>query len=91
MEDVLAIVLIFGGGALVAIAFSPIGRALADRIRGGPRRAPGGGGDSRELGQVTAELQDVRREVAELSERMDFSERMLAQQRDAQRIAPGGR
>ena len=33
MEDILAIVLIFGGSTAVLLAFSPIGRALADRIR----------------------------------------------------------
>ena len=87
MEDILAILLIFGGGTLIAIAFSPIGKAIAERIRGGPPRA--GGVDPRELSEVSADLQDVRRELAELSERMDFTELLLAKQRDAQRIAPG--
>jgi len=30
----------------------------------------------------------VRREVAELAERMDFAERLLAKQRDGERLAP---
>ena len=34
MEDILAIILIFGGGTAIAISFSPIGRAIAERIRG---------------------------------------------------------
>ncbi len=29
-------------------------------------------------------------EVSELSERMDFAERLLAKQRDAERLAPPG-
>src|SRR2546430_6671279 len=29
VEDILALVLIFGGGACIALSFSPIGRALA--------------------------------------------------------------
>ena len=33
MEDILAIILIFGGGTIVALGFSPIGRAIADNIR----------------------------------------------------------
>jgi hypothetical protein len=37
----------------------------------------------------TEELQRVRQEVAELAERLDFAERLLAQQRDPQRIARG--
>ena len=41
MEDVLAIIFIFGGGSLFLLAISPIGRALAERIRGGAPNAPG--------------------------------------------------
>ncbi len=35
-----------------------------------------------------AELQQVRHELADLAERMDFAERLLAQQREAGRL-PG--
>ena len=34
MEDILAISLIFGGGTLFLLSVSPIGKAVADRIRG---------------------------------------------------------
>jgi len=37
---------------------------------------------------VVQELQQMRREVAELGERMDFTERLLAKQREAERLAP---
>jgi len=92
VEGVLAIILLFGGGACIAISFSPIGRALADRIRG--KSASAGGGDLRtELAEqkeaLDQELEAVRREVAELAERMDFAERLLAQNREGQRIGPG--
>jgi hypothetical protein len=96
MEDILALILIFGGGACIAMAFSPIGRALADRIRG--KSATAGGGEVRtELAEHLAEhkealdqeLEAVRREVAELAERMDFAERLLAKNREGQRIGPG--
>ncbi len=91
MEDILTVILIFGGGACIAMAFSPIGRAVADRIRG--KSASAGGGDVRtELAEhkeaLDQELEGVRREVAELAERMDFAERLLAKQRDADRLAP---
>ncbi|MBI2615545.1 MAG: hypothetical protein HYW52_07730, partial [Gemmatimonadetes bacterium] len=39
MEDILAIVLIFGGGSAFLLAISPVGRAIADRIRSGGRVA----------------------------------------------------
>ena len=32
MEDILAIVFLFGGGTFAALAYSPIGRAWADRM-----------------------------------------------------------
>src|SRR3989442_9542849 len=85
MEDILAIVLIFGGGIAIALAFSPIGRAVGERIRGGsPRQHV----DAAQLEEVVAELQEVRRELSELSERMDFTERLLSMHREAERLAP---
>jgi hypothetical protein len=92
MEDILALILIFGGGACIAMAFSPIGRAVADRIRG-KSATPGGGEVRAELTEqkeaIDQELEAVRREVAELAERMDFAERLLAKNREGQRIGPG--
>ncbi len=91
MEDILALILIFGGGACIAMAFSPIGRALADRIRG--KSATAAGGDLHtELAEhkeaLDQELEAVRREVAELAERLDFAERLLARQREGERLVP---
>ncbi len=88
-ESVIAIVFLFGGGTLFLLSISPIGRAFADRIR-----ARGQGGDVRsELVEhkeaLEQELEVVRREVAELAERVDFAERLLAKQREGQRIGPG--
>lgn len=76
MEDILAIVFLFGGAAVVGLSFSPVGRALADRIRGrsaGPIPDP----------QVYEELDQMRHEMTELQERLDFAERMLAKGREA--------
>ena len=36
MEDILAIIFLFGGGTLGLLAFSPVGKAIAERIRGKP-------------------------------------------------------
>ncbi len=82
MEDILAIVLIFGGGTLIAISFSPIGRAIAERIRGA---APESGPDP----AVYEELERMRSEMAELQERVDFTERLLAKSRDPEQLAGG--
>ena len=82
MEDILALLLIFGGGTLVAISFSPVGRAFAERIRGG--RTTGETDPA-----VLDELDRVRTELAELHERVDFTERLLSKAREQERIAGG--
>ena len=89
IEGILAIILIFGGGTAVALGFSPVGRAVADRIRG-KHALP----ETEELRAELAEhheaqseeLQRVRREIAELAERLDFAERLLAQKRESPRL-----
>ena len=91
IEGVLAILLIFGGGTLFLLAISPVGKALAERIR-----RPGGGalpedvrGELDEFrSELSGEVQQLRTELSELSERMDFAERLLAKQRDSDRLAP---
>ena len=94
MEDVVAIVMVFGGGTLFALSMSPVGRAIADRIRGTPK--PGAIGD-KELDELReaqmAILDDVdvlRHEVAEVNERVDFAERLLAK-RSETGVLPGNR
>jgi hypothetical protein len=73
MEEVLAVIFLFGGGTAAALSFSPVGKAFADRIRGrGMAPDP----------EVLAELDQLRQDVNELQERLDFTERLLAQQRD---------
>lgn len=75
MDDILAIIMIFGGGTAIAISFSPIGKALADRIRGR--------GIVVQDPEVIEDLNALRLEVSELHERLDFSERLLAERRES--------
>ncbi len=89
IEDVIpivAIVLIFGGGTLFLLAISPIGKAIAERIRQRSGPAPGGAPSE----AILEELQQLRREVGELAERVDFMERLQAKSRAAERLAPPG-
>lgn len=64
-------------GAFVFV-IRPVVAAIAKRIAG-EHRAPAV--DPAEREEILAELQQVRHEVAELAERMDFAERLLAQPR----------
>lgn len=82
MEDILAIILIFGGGTAIAISFSPIGKAIAERIRG---HALTGEPDP----ALLADMDEMRSQLSELQERVDFTERLLAKDRDARPLGPG--
>jgi hypothetical protein len=79
MEDILAIVFIFGGGTAICLAFSPVGRALAERIR---RRDARNEPDP----AVQEELAQLREDMTELQERVDFAERVLAQRSESNRL-----
>lgn len=79
MEGILAIILIFGGGTAILLSFSPVGRALAARIRG---EVPAATVDH----ELRAEVDQLRQDVVELQERLDFTERVLAQRPDPARL-----
>ncbi|MGQ0702870.1 MAG: hypothetical protein ACT4PM_07025 [Gemmatimonadales bacterium] len=85
VEGILAIVFIFGGGTLFLLAVSPVGKAIAERIRHGvqPRGAAMGP-------EVLDELEQLRHDVTDLQERVDFTERLLAQHKEQEAIGPGG-
>jgi hypothetical protein len=80
ITGVLAVTFIFGGGTLFLLSVSPIGKAFAERIRA----------KTHELAppdpQVLAEIDDLRAQVAELHERVDFTERLLAERREAPQL-----
>ncbi len=82
MEDIIRIIMFGGGGAMLLLAFSPVGRAIADRIR---RAAP-----ADIEAEVYAELDGMRADIADLQERVDFAERLLAEQREQGQIAERG-
>ncbi|MGH7700207.1 MAG: hypothetical protein ACREMJ_06795 [Gemmatimonadales bacterium] len=75
-------IVLFIAIAAAAILRGPIGKAVADRIAGRSGAPPPRQDD------VLAAVDELRREVAELAERVDFTERLLAKQREAERLAP---
>ena len=79
----LFLVTVVGGFVLLY----PVVRALAERLR--PRPEAGMKEEMQALREdVLQELQRVHGEVAELTERVDFTERLLAKQREGERLAP---
>lgn len=85
-DDILklaAVFLVFGGGFWV---LRPLAAAIAKRIAGDHHPPPAT--DSHEREALAAEVQQLRQEMIELQERVDFAERMLAKERGAERLAP---
>lgn len=60
---------------------SPVGEALAQRIRKGMRQESTGTGDVPARRDVEDRLVHLQEQVGELAERLDFAERLLADQR----------
>jgi hypothetical protein len=83
MEGILAVTFIFGGGTAFLLAISPIGKAIAERIRAHgavPMQDP----------ELLAEVDALRRDLSELQERVDFAERLLARTQERQQVVKGG-
>ncbi len=88
MHDItglVAVILIFGSGMLGVVAFSPIGRAIANAIqrKSGVMLPPE---VQAELEEQADRLEALQRQVAELAERQDFAERLLARAREQGRL-----
>lgn len=87
MEGMIALmipIISVGGFFAWMIALSPVGKAYAERLRA----AKGSGGDREGQEELLETVEQLRREVAELAERVDFTERLLGQQRGGERLGP---
>jgi HAMP domain-containing protein len=82
-----ALVALIASGTVLSFFAFFIGRAWAERIRGAHRVA-GGEGVKALREEMQGELQQLRHEVGELAERVDFTERLLTKQREAARLGP---
>lgn len=81
--EAVAALAFFGGGFWV---LRPIAAAVAKRISGEHRPRTD---DADEREQMLAELQELRHEVGELAERVDFTERLLAREREVEKLDRG--
>ena len=73
------------GAAVIMIAIS-VGRAISGKYRM-PRR--GSSASDEEIGELRQSLETMQHRVAELEERVDFAERLLAKQRESDRLGQG--
>lgn len=75
---------------IVLVAYSPVFRAIGNRILHGRIPPPGTPADSGRVDELSDEMAAVRRQLSETQERLDFAERMLAQQKERGALHPGG-
>ncbi len=74
---------IFLSGAAVFILKGPLGKALAERLAGR------GAGSDGAVQRLRAEVDDLRAELGAVQERLDFAERLLARDRERERLPRG--
>ena len=72
-------------GGVVIIFASALAKVLLAKTRASVPTLPSSDGETGELRQAVDAMQN---RLAELDERVDFTERLLAKQREADRLAP---
>ena len=75
------------GAAVILIAIQ-IGRAISGKYGGGRGRGRGRGlpASDDDISELRQNLDAMQHRVAELEERVDFAERLLAKQRDSDQL-----
>jgi hypothetical protein len=77
------------GAAALGIFFGPVGSALARRLGGRPDAGEARAELEHMSERMTAEVDDLRSRLAEVEERLDFAERLLARGGEADQISRG--
>ena len=76
------------GAAALGLFFGPVGMAIGRRLSG--RDHIHAEAELEEMGtQVTVEMDDLRRRLAEIEERLDFAERLLTDNPPANQLRGG--
>jgi Tfp pilus assembly protein PilO len=85
LEGIAAVVLLLGAGLIVAALIWPLIRALARRIEGA---TPGTEVQAEldGLRERVRQLEEMQPRMAELEERVDFTERIVAKTREPDRL-----
>ena len=85
----LTMLALVSGVLLLGVIMGPIGRAIGRRIEGRSLTEADLHAIRDDVQAGTAEVADLRREVVELQERVDFAERVLAAPRDPSALNAG--
>ncbi len=73
------------GGFFGLMIVRTLSKAYTAKLQAGNQA--GAGSEARQE-ELAATVEELRREVAELAERVDFTERLLAKQHEGQKLAP---
>jgi len=73
------------GGFFALMIVRTFTKAYAAKLQAGSQAGPAHEARQEEL---AAAIQELRREMAELAERVDFAERLLAKSREGERLGP---
>ncbi len=78
------------GAVIVGVAFSPVFKAVGHRIMHGkpPKQVPLG--DDPRVDDLSAEVAALREQLDATQERLDFTERLLAQAQQRGQLGAGG-
>jgi hypothetical protein len=85
--EAFSLITLFIASASVLILRGPLGRAWAERISGRSPDADQALKD--EVEHLQSSVEELRHRLAETEERLDFAERLLAQQKAAPPLRPG--
>ena len=77
------------GAAAVGLFFGPIGSAIAQRVFGRQGAIDARAEIEDVGGRVNAEMDELRHRLAEVEERLDFAERLLAQEAPVNQLPRG--
>jgi hypothetical protein len=87
VRDVIGYILT--AAVILGVAFSPIAKAIGHRIMYGKEpRIPEGGEDPR-VDDLSGEVAALREQMDATQDRLDFTERLLAQAREKGQLGPG--
>ena len=90
MEEVVAAGGFFATVIVALVVFSPFGRAIAASVTRRSLAASPGAETHEQVEELTARVESLQQQVSELAERQDFTERLVAKERERERALDSG-
>jgi flagellar capping protein FliD len=75
-------------GVGIIIIASTLSKALVPYLKAQAHRVEREGSSDGDTARLSEQLAEVQQRLGEMEERLDFAERMIAQQRESERLGP---